>query len=123
MALHFFTETRWTRTLHVVRSAKRCGHTDRGHDGRATTETTKKQAEAALAVVAALVVAAVVPPLINMGRYKAQIAQLMEASLGRPVRLSSVELRLLPWPEFVLYDLSVAEDPAYGAEPVLTPTP
>jgi hypothetical protein len=69
--------------------------------------------------VAALVVAAVVPPLINVGRYKAGIAQLMEASLGRPVRLSSVSVRLLPWPAFVLSDLSVAEDPAYGAEPVL----
>ena len=77
---------------------------------------------AALAVVAALVVAAVVPPLINVGRYKAGIAQLMETSLGRPVRLSSVSVRLLPWPEFVLSDLSVAEDPAYGAEPVLYAT-
>ena len=35
------------------------------------------------------------------------------------MRLSSVEVRLLPWPGFVLTDLSVAEDPAYGAEPVL----
>jgi hypothetical protein len=43
----------------------------------------------------------------------------MAASLGRPVRLSSVELRLLPWPGFVLTDLTVEEDPAYGAEPVL----
>jgi hypothetical protein len=43
----------------------------------------------------------------------------MAASLGRPVRLSSVEMRLLPLPGFVLYDLTVDEDPAYGAEPVL----
>ena len=35
------------------------------------------------------------------------------------MRLSSVELRLFPWPGFVLTDLTVAEDPAYGAEPVL----
>ena len=35
------------------------------------------------------------------------------------MRLSSVEVRLLPWPGFELSDLSVAEDPAYGAEPVL----
>jgi len=69
--------------------------------------------------VAALVVIAVVPPLINVSRYKARIAQLMAASLGRPVRLSSVSVRLLPRPEFVLYDLSVAEDAAYGAEPIL----
>ncbi len=43
----------------------------------------------------------------------------MAASLGRPVHLSSVELRLLPRPGFVLSDLSVEEDPAYGAEPIL----
>jgi hypothetical protein len=43
----------------------------------------------------------------------------MAASLGRTVRLSSVELRLLPRPGFVLTDLTVDEDPAYGAEPVL----
>jgi len=85
----------------------------------AQTSQRKSRRKAALAVVAALIVIAVVPPLINVGRYKAGIAQLMEASLGRPVRLSSVSVRLLPRPEFVLYDLSVAEDPAYGAEPVL----
>ncbi|MGC9157895.1 MAG: AsmA family protein [Terracidiphilus sp.] len=59
------------------------------------------------------------PPLVNISRYKAQITNLIAASLGRPVRLSSVEARLFPWPGFVLTDLSVAEDPAYGAEPVL----
>ncbi len=88
-----------------------------------TEEAQKRQRRnrwrAALAVVAALVVIAVVPPLINASRYKARVVQLMEASLGRPVRLSSVSVRLLPRPEFVLYDLSVAEDPAFGAEPIL----
>jgi hypothetical protein len=73
----------------------------------------------ALAVLALLVLALVVPPLISVSRYKSQITHLIAQSLGRPVRLSSVEIRLLPWPGFVLTDLSVAEDPAYGAEPVL----
>ena len=73
----------------------------------------------ALAVVVLLVLALVVPPLISVSHYKGQITHLIAQSLGRPVRLSSVEVRLLPWPGFVLYDLSVAEDPAYGAEPVL----
>ena len=72
-----------------------------------------------LAVVVLLMLALVVPPLISVSHYKSQITHLMAQSLGRPVRLSSVEVRLLPWPGFVLYDLSVAEDPAYGAEPVL----
>lgn len=61
----------------------------------------------------------IVPPLVSINRYKSQITHLLAASLGRPVRLSSVELRLLPWPGFVLNDLIVEEDPAFGAEPIL----
>jgi hypothetical protein len=57
--------------------------------------------------------------MVSVSRYKSRITHLIATSLGRPVRLSSVELRLLPRPGFVLTDLSVAEDPAYGAEPVL----
>jgi hypothetical protein len=72
-----------------------------------------------LAAVLALLAILIVPPLVSINRYKGQITSLMTASLGRPVRLSSVQLRLLPRPGFVLYDLSVEEDPAYGAEPIL----
>jgi hypothetical protein len=60
-----------------------------------------------------------VPPLVSISRYKSQITRLISESLGRPVRLSSVELRMFPWPGFEINNLSVAEDPAYGAEPVL----
>ncbi len=73
----------------------------------------------ALVAVLALLAVLIVPPLVSINHYKSQITSLMAASLGRPVRLSSVELRLLPRPGFVLYDLSVEEDPAYGAEPIL----
>ena len=72
-----------------------------------------------LAAIAVLALVLVVPPLISVGRYKGQITQLISQTLGRPVRLSSVQVRLLPWPGFEISDLSVAEDPAYGAEPVL----
>ncbi|MGB6192402.1 MAG: AsmA family protein [Terracidiphilus sp.] len=71
---------------------------------------------AALTIVLAIIV---VPPLVSIGRYKSRITELVSSSLGRPVRLSSVELRLFPRPEFVLTDLTVEEDPAYGAEPIL----
>ena len=70
-----------------------------------------------VALIAAIVV---IPPLINVGRYQRQVTALMSRSLGRPVSLSSVELRLLPRPGFVLHDLTVGEDPAFGAEPVLS---
>ncbi|MGA3049568.1 MAG: AsmA family protein [Terracidiphilus sp.] len=72
-----------------------------------------------LVAVMALLAVVVVAPLVSLNRYKSRITGLMAASLGRPVRLSSVELRLLPRPGFVLYDLTVDEDPAYGTEPVL----
>ena len=71
------------------------------------------------ALVLALVAVLVVPPLLSVNRYKSRIAQLMSASLSRPVRLSQVSVRLLPRPCFELTDLTVEEDPAFGAEPVL----
>jgi uncharacterized protein involved in outer membrane biogenesis len=71
---------------------------------------------AALAVIVSIIV---IPPLVSINRYKGRITSLMSASLRRPVRLSSVELRLFPRPGFVLTDLIVEEDPSYGVEPVL----
>jgi AsmA family len=73
----------------------------------------------ALAVLVVLLAVLIVPPFLSVSRYKSRITSLMAASLGRPVRLSSVSLRLLPRPGFVLYDLVVEEDPAFGAEPLL----
>ena len=75
-----------------------------------------------LAFVAAILVVLIVPPMLSISRYQSQITQLMSASLGRPVRLSSVEMRLLPRPGFLLNDLTVSDDPAFGAEPVLHAT-
>jgi uncharacterized protein involved in outer membrane biogenesis len=73
----------------------------------------------ALALAAAVLAVLIVPPMVSIGRYKSRITQLISTSLGRPVSLSSVELRLLPRPGFVLTDLTVEDDPAYGTEPVL----
>lgn len=87
--------------------------------GATSKEKLRKRLRTALAVIAVLVLVLVVPPLINVNHYKGRITQLISQSLGRPVHLSSVQVRLLPWPGFELSDLSVAEDPAYGAEPVL----
>ncbi len=67
-----------------------------------------------------LAAALVLPPLINISQYRRQVTALMSRSLGRPVRLSSIELRLLPLPGFVLHDLAVAEDPGFGVEPILS---
>ena len=71
-------------------------------------------------LVVLIAAAVVLPPLVNIGRYQRRITALMTRSMGRPVYMSSVELRLLPRPGFVLHDLSVSEDPNFGAEPVLS---
>ena len=73
----------------------------------------------ALAALALLLAVLIVPPLVSISSYKNRITHLVSVSLGRPVRLSSVELRLLPRPGFVITDLTVDEDPAFGTEPVL----
>jgi hypothetical protein len=88
-------------------------------DGAGGKERLRQGLRITLATVAILVLLLVVPPLISVSRFKSQITQLISQSLGRPVRLSSVQAHILPWPGFEISDLSVAEDPAYGAEPVL----
>lgn len=66
-----------------------------------------------------LLLAATVPPFVNIKRFRRGIVRSISEGLGRPVRADSVELTLLPRPAFVLHGFTVAEDPAYGAEPVL----
>ena len=88
-------------------------------NGSESKERVRGKLRIALAAFAVLVLLFVVPPLINVNHYKNQITGLLSRSLGRPVRLSSVQVQLLPRPGFEISDLSVAEDPAYGAEPVL----
>lgn len=73
----------------------------------------------ALSVLAILLILIFVPPLVSIARYKNRVTEAISTSLHRPVRLSSVELRILPRPGFVLTDFTVQEDPVYGYEPVL----
>jgi hypothetical protein len=73
----------------------------------------------ALAAVLILIALIVVPPYISLNNYKRGVTQSLATALGRPVRLSDVDLRLLPRPGFLLSDLTVESDPAFGAEPVL----
>jgi hypothetical protein len=79
----------------------------------------RKRLWVALVALVAILIVIFVPPFVSVSHYKSRITHLISASLGRPVRLSSVEVRLLPRPGFLLSDLTVEEDPSYGAEPVL----
>jgi AsmA family len=61
----------------------------------------------------------IVPPFININFFRRSIIRSISDGLGRPVHASSVELALFPRPAFMLHNLTVDEDPAFGAEPVM----
>jgi len=73
----------------------------------------------ALVVLVLFLLAALVPPWITVGRARRRIAASISGSLGRPVHLDNVSLRLLPRPGFILENFVVSEDPAFGSEPVM----
>jgi AsmA protein len=66
-----------------------------------------------------LVLAALVPPWINVNRYRGRVVQSISNALGRNVTASGISMRLLPRPGLVLSGFVVADDPQYGAEPML----
>ena len=59
------------------------------------------------------------PPFVNVNRYRGRVAGAIGRALGREVTVSNIELKLLPRPGVVLYNFVVADDPSYGAEPML----
>jgi AsmA protein len=73
----------------------------------------------ALIAVALAVAALVLPPFINVGRYKGRVVESMSNALERPVTVDSIGLRLLPEPGFYLENVVIGDDPAYSAEPIL----
>ncbi len=66
-----------------------------------------------------IVLALFLPPLINVNRYRNRVAVAIGSALGRQVAVSGIELKLLPRPGMVLSAFVVADDPSYGAEPML----
>ena len=72
-----------------------------------------------LAGAALLLLLLVLPPFINVNRYRSDVAGAIGRGLGRPVTVGSVRLRLFPQPGFSLSNVAVADDPALSAEPLL----
>jgi uncharacterized protein involved in outer membrane biogenesis len=58
-------------------------------------------------------------PFINLRSYYRTITDSLSRSLGHTVHLGSVNLTLFPLPSLVIHDLTVEEDPSFGAEPLL----
>src|SRR5271157_41710 len=71
------------------------------------------------ATLALVAVALLLPPFVNVNRYRVRVAQSISRALGRDVTVSNIKLKLLPRPGLVLSDFVVGEDPSYGAEPML----
>ena len=73
-----------------------------------------------LLIIVALVVAAIVlPPFINVNRFKPRVAGVHSRALGRPVSIGEIHLRLFPTPGLNLSRVVVEDDPAYSEEPLL----
>lgn len=72
-------------------------------------------------VIVVLVVALLLflPPFINLKHYQARITQSLSGAIGRKVTFSEVHMRLLPQPGFAFSNFVIAEDPAFGLEPIL----
>ena len=65
------------------------------------------------------VLAIVLPPFLNVSRYRNQVASAIGRALGRQVSVAAIELKVMPRPGMVLSGFVVADDPSYGAEPML----
>ena len=70
-------------------------------------------------ILIGLILLAVLPPLVNVSRFKRRIVTSISTSIGRPVHLDNVSLVLLPFPGFKLENFVVEEAPAFGAEPII----
>ena len=71
------------------------------------------------AILLIVLLALLVPPFVNVNRYRNRVAEAISRALGREVTVSGIELKLLPRPGLVLSNFVVADDPSYGAEPML----
>lgn len=78
---------------------------------------TARRTVAILIVVIAL--GLLLPPLINVNRYRARMADSLSRALGRPVSIGSISLRLIPQPGFELRNVEIEDDPAFSNEPIL----
>ena len=72
-----------------------------------------------LVALVAIVLAIFLPPYLNVNRYRSQAATSIGEALGRSVTVSNIELQIMPRPGLLLSGFVVADDPAYGPEPML----
>lgn len=71
------------------------------------------------AIVVAILLGLFLPPLVNVNRYRNDIANSIGNAVGHPATVGSVELRLLPQPGFDLHNVEVSDDPSINPEYLL----
>jgi AsmA protein len=79
----------------------------------------KRRTKLVAVLAGVLLLGIFLPPNINGTRFRDRLAPALSAALGRTVTIGQVKYRLLPRPGFDLYDFRVADEPAFGAEPLL----
>lgn len=82
----------------------------------------RSQIHLGLAVFLLIVMGFVVPPSVNSTKFRGNFSESLSRSLGRPVTVGEVHVRLLPLPGFTFRHLTIADDPEFGGEPILQTT-
>src|SRR4051812_43614833 len=70
-------------------------------------------------IIIVVALALLLPPFINVNRYRARMASSLSSAVGRPVKIGEVEMRLIPQPGFVMANVEIADDPEVSSEPIL----
>src|ERR1700704_3158225 len=66
--------------------------------------------------LALFVIAGFAAPFLSADRYGKRISEALETSLGRKVKIGKVRLGLFQGPGFIVSDVEIADDPAFGVE-------
>src|SRR5215469_13449390 len=72
-----------------------------------------------LAIASMVALGFLLPPTINLNHFRVRLSESLSRSLGRPVTIEDVRLRLLPMPGFTFRRLHISDDGEFGAEPIL----
>src|SRR4029453_16090169 len=79
-----------------------------------------RRSHAMLLVLLVAIAAAVVPPLFRINRYQRELESSLSRALGRKVAFQGdIRFRLLPPPAIIGENFVIADDPAFGIEPML----
>lgn len=70
-------------------------------------------------LLALIVLGVLLPPYVNVNRFRNRVTASIGRALGREVTVSNIALQLLPRPGLVLANFAVADGPGYGSEPML----